>query len=858
MPPPPGSAVLPGARPAVLHGGIRSFTTGGWTTMRRRASSAVAAALVLVAVGAAAAIGTSAASAATGSSTTSAASTDPATTASTAATTATEAATAGQQDGQSPVSIAITGMTPRKAVAGSVITVTGTVTNNSSKPVGGLSVGLLSSATPITSETYLQPAAAELADLASTPIPGATSRVRGRLQPRATVRWTIRLKGSGIGMSVFGVYPIEAQVADAVTRLQLASALTYLPYTPKSKGSFGNTIPGRVKISWIWPLISTPLLTEPWQRDCQGQQAKALASSLSSTGRLGELVAAGAATAGTADTYGSASGISRSGQAAAKAAAAEAAAARTRPAQNLADYDGITWAIDPALVWDVQSLAGCGATQPQWAKTASAWLAQLSSVSAGQPMFVTPYADPNAGSLIAAGRSGDVSQSFSIGRTVASSILRRDLEPAASSSAAPGQTGSAAVYWPPDGTANYPTLETLAGNDGVRTALLSSSALPAGSPTVSRYLNGGGGYLNLVLASQSMTQLLLTDSSAPTSAFATGQQFLAETALLAQQDPGQPIIVAPPQRWGPAQGAAADLLAATASAPWLSPASLTSLTGAKNLHRTPSDALHASQPALGRHEAHLLARVDSTVSQLQLLRTVADQSLYQAVATDESSAWRGKTKSAALAQLSTFASQLAAQEQDVQIVAEKRVTLGGLRGTVPVSIDNRLDYPVQVRLVASAPNGFKVAASPAGLITIPAHDAQTVRLHVTASTVGSNTVSMSLVNKKGQPLSADNDPTQMTIQATQVGVLGAIVCAIALGVFLIAYAARAVRRGRPALASEPPGTELADTELADRGPLDRGSAADKSTAHAEPDTVMTEQRELGAARTPGSLHLPAP
>ena len=41
----------------------------------------------------------------------------------------------------------------------------------------------------------------------------------------------------------------------------------------------------------------------------------------------------------------------------------------------------------------------------------------------------------------------------------------------------------------------------------------------------------------------------------------------------------------------------------------------------------------------------------------------------------------------------------------------------------------------------------------------------------------------------------------MTIQATQVGVLGMIICAAALGVSLIASAARAVRRGRPGTGS---------------------------------------------------------
>jgi len=795
--------------------------------MRRRAGSVVAAALVLVAVGATTFIG---AGSALGATSARAADSAPA---------ATDSAAAGQQASRPPVSVAITGMTPQEAVARSVLTVSGTVTNNSAKPVRGLSVDLLSSATPITDETYLQPGAAELASLANTAVPGATSRIRGQIPPKKSVHWTIRVKDSKIGMSAFGVYPIEAQLVD--TAAQLDAALTYLPYTPPSKGAFGYTIPRRDKISWVWPLISTPLLAEPWQSDCQGKQARALAGSLSSSGRLGQLVAAGEATAGTADTYGSATGVGRNGSATSKAAASrasatEAAAARTRPTQSLAGYDAITWAIDPALLSDVQSLAGCGVTEPQWAKAASDWLTQLRSVSAGQPMFVTPYADPNAGLLIGAGRTGDVSESYSIGRAIAGRILGRTLSPATTSGAASGQAGSAAVYWPSDGTASYETLETLAGNDGVRTALLSSTALPAGSATVSRYLNGGGGYLNLVLASQSLTQLLVADSSTATSAFASGQQFLAETALLAQQDPGQPIVVAPPSRWGPASGVAAALLADTASASWLSPASLVSLTSAKNLRNTPSGALHAANPTLGRHEKYLLGTVDSAVQQLELVRTGTDQTYYQAVATDESSAWHGAAKSAAQRELGRLASRLQTYLQDIQIVAEKRITLGGLKGTIPVSIANKLPYPVEVKLEASAENGWKVSVSQSGPITIQANDALTVRLHVQANAVGSNIVTMRLLNRKNQPLSTA-DPTVMTIQATQVGVLGAIVCAIALGVILIAYAARAVRRGRPAPAGEQA--------------QDQSNAADEGTAHAEPDTVMTEQKELGAAGKPG-------
>jgi hypothetical protein len=82
----------------------------------------------------------------------------------------------------------------------------------------------------------------------------------------------------------------------------------------------------------------------------------------------------------------------------------------------------------------------------------------------------------------------------------------------------------------------------------------------------------------------------------------------------------------------------------------------------------------------------------------------------------------------------------------------------------------------------------------------------------------------------------------MTIQATQVGVLGMIICAAALGVFLLASAARAARRGRPATGADQPGGNEPTGEHDDG----------RSAGPAEPDTVMAEHSKLGAAGKPGS------
>ena len=90
----------------------------------------------------------------------------------------------------------------------------------------------------------------------------------------------------------------------------------------------------------------------------------------------------------------------------------------------------------------------------------------------------------------------------------------------------------------------------------------------------------------------------------------------------------------------------------------------------------------------------------------------------------------------------------------VHFVAGKagiRITLGGLKGTVPVSIYNPLDFAVKVRvrLYYSQATGVKIVEDPP-VVTIPAGKPETIKLHVQATEVGSTTVTMRLENASGQ------------------------------------------------------------------------------------------------------------
>jgi Family of unknown function (DUF6049) len=747
--------------------------------------------------------------------------------------TAAPATGATAQASEASAAVTITGLSPQWAGPGTTVTVTGIVTNRAGTQ-RRLVVQLLDSGIPISSVAQLQQQTGAGVALGNVPVPTATWE-SGLLKQGASARWSIQLPTSA--MTSFGVYPVAAQVEDVFDQ-PLNWTESFLPYVPAKKGAYGNTVPTAQKVAWVWPLIDEPLLGEPWQDTCSGSQAAALAKSLGSGGRLGQLLDAAAAPAGSAVT----SAVQEQAVKSDSSHASKSPVARGQQPQSLAGDDGLTWAIDPALLANVSALAGCGASESQWARTASAWLTKLKAAVAGQPAFATAYGDPDMAALIGASTSlaSDVQRSFTYGRSAANQILGLDLSPSAAGTAPTAGNQAAGVAWAADTEVSYGTLETLAAPpDDIGTVLLSSSAFPAEQSSVLRTPNGSGGYLNVLLASDSLTSVLGSATSAPGSGFAAAQDFLAETALMAQQNPSAPIIVAPPQRWQLPAGLAADLLRTTASAPWLSPASLTSLTSAKSIPTVQWPA-SVSQPAIGPTELGPLNTLDGDVNQIQQLRARPDPDLYLAVSTVESSAYEGRFKAAALAMIATLSSRIGQQQQKVHIVAANRITLGGLRGSVPVSVDNRLDYAVRVglRLTYDAIGGAKVVAAAPGVLTVPARTAETVKLRFSASQTGSTTISMALADGSGRLLATP--PVRMTVQTTQVGLLGIIIFAAALGVFLLASAARAIRRGRPQ-----PAAGVSDSPA----PSDAGQSG-HITEEAPPDTVESEHSELGTAGTP--------
>jgi Family of unknown function (DUF6049) len=673
---------------------------------------------------------------------------------------------AAAADGPSQVSITILSVSPQVARPGQRVTVTGTVSNPTGSAVSNLAVTLWASPFRFTTRSEMDSYAAGHLQ-ADAPVAGAVTLLPGSLAPGATQHWTVTARPANLHLTQFGVYPLAAQVTTTTTGQPLDAQRTFLPFWPGSAAKAG--LAQREKLAWVWPLIA-----QPQQQACAALLTDDLAGNLSATGRLGRLLADGSA-----------------------------------PAASAAD---LTWAIDPSLVASATTMtmkhgyrvggtpACAGAAGRRASAAAGAWLRQLSLVTARQDFFTTPYADVDSSALTHAGLGDDLHRAYLMGRATAQDLLGGVQRPG-------GQLGQ--VAWPAAGIADYAVLSALAAN-GIGTVILNSSLMPPATPAgytpsaITTTLNGVNAGMHVALADSTLSQLL---ADAPTASanrpaagsFATEQRFLAETAMIAAEQPRLPrtVVVTPPRQWNPARGLARELLTETVQAPWLRPASLARLVTARppagQVRRAAPPRLETGHGELRKSLLHKLKGVENGIRlQASIMPNESPASyLAGAVATVQSSAWRGEpAKPRAL--LGRITGYLDAQWRQVRIVGSGQDTLTGKSGSVPVSINNKLNQPVTVRLRVWAPSGRITIDLPPKPVVIGQHQQRTVAVRVHAATPGSTVLKLQLLAPDGHPLPGTQ--AQLTVDATHFGRTATVIIAVAIGVFVITAAARAVRR----------------------------------------------------------------
>ena len=308
--------------------------------------------------------------------------------------------------------------------------------------------------------------------------------------------------------------------------------------------------------------------------------------------------------------------------------------------------------------------------------------------------------------------------------------------------------------------------------------------------------------------------------------------------MIVAEAPATPrsVVIAPPRQWNPAGRLATALLTESDDAPWLRPASLSSLISA-NSSAGQVPRVRPPGTKFGRGELHrsLLRKVkglESNIRRQASMFGVKQPSTYLAgaVAAVESSAWRGHPRQAK-ALLVSVAEYLRAQEQQVRIIDTGQDTLTGKSGPVPVSISNRLGRPVTVLLRVRAPAGRMTVHPPVTKVTIGKHQQQTVAIKVRSAVAGSTVLRLSLAAPNGAPLPGTQ--AKLTVDATHFGTAALVIVAVALAVFVVTAIGRAIRRGggvRGALLSP----------RRNPGPGQDANGAEPTGSPGETDTVVSE------------------
>jgi hypothetical protein len=474
----------------------------------------------------------------------------------------------------------------------------------------------------------------------------------------------------------------------------------------------------------------------------------------------------------------------------------------------------------------VGGTATCANGSPRPAsKAARAWLDGVRAVTAQQDFFVTPYADVDIAALAHRGLNTSLGEAFAEGRFVAQAILKQPPQrPPATAGGAHTAGGASLIAWPANGAADYGVLEGLAGRPNlIGTVILDSTMMPpknggSATPTaVTTTPDGVGGQMHVLLADNGIEQILSTPAgrlpgiangtgtAAPSpaaAAFAREQWFLAETAMITAQAPhtARAVVVAPPRRWDPGAALASALLAETVRTPWLRPASLSSLIAAKQLTcqgcRQDPRQLHVSQSELRPSLLRQVQRLDGQIGLLEsTLVHPGPRYLSRAMTAVESSAWSGTPAGRHTARqlLRKVAAFVAARQQQVSIVDPLRVTLGGKSGEVPVSIANHLGQAVRVGLRVTPSTGRVTIGKFKSPVTVAGGEQRTIKIPVRAAEAGSTTLTLWLTTPGGRPLPGST--ARVTVEATHFGTMAIVIIGIALAVFVITAAARAIRRG---------------------------------------------------------------
>jgi hypothetical protein len=638
------------------------------------------------------------------------------------------------------------------------IKITGTLVNTGNAPLSALRVRLHFSARPFTSRAdmnlYLSGQGSydpSFNTLAQVPQVDAGGRAAFEVVTTA----------ADLKMSRFGVYPLTVEIIDSLEQ-QVAVTRTFMTYAPK-----GERLP-RVRLS-----MALPVIDQPHRADDGTFMDDGLRAALGQNGRLARLL---------------------------------------RIAQQ--PHKGVTWFIDPALLEDVQRVGrpytiknGDDVESRPAEPAAATWLNGLRTALAESSVVATPYADPDVAALVHNGLDDVTGQALQRSGQVTAALL--------------GRSVGATINWPYGGLIDRDALDELAVG-GVRTLLLNGAAMPTvtppentpdGTPGAAQDAQGAAaaqdevtpdaattidsvaGRLTVLLADPTLSSLVDAATASGGGAAAARQRFVAETAMIAAEDPEKTrtVVAAPRRRWDPDPKAVQDLLATAGSLPWLRQTTLDAIKPPKRpAPRT--DLVYGAQHRRAELNRAYLGQVRELADKAELVPIVTEteaRPFQGALLRLGSSAWRGRGRQAR-AYVEQVRQAVTAQINRISITGRGQPRLlAGANGNVGISVQNKLAHRVELRIdVKSHDPQRLIIDTYRREISIEPGNTTTIQVPMRAPNGGDTPVTVQLTTRSGVPY---GDPVVLTVSATGYTQIAAVIVGGAITVMLAAVALRVLR-----------------------------------------------------------------
>ncbi|HZW45243.1 MAG TPA: DUF6049 family protein [Dermatophilaceae bacterium] len=681
-----------------------------------------------------------------------------------------------------PAVVTLASVSPEVAVPRAPVTISGTIRNIGSVPIGAPIVRVLIGDHGLTSRT----AVSEWSNPAGERFVGEVARIplAPSLAPDAVAAFTLVVPATAIShRESFAVLPVSVDVvgttSDAASQeVVLGSQHTFLPTLSAIKAY------EPLSIAWLVPLTLDP---DP-----------ALFG-----------VDSAARTAAWTKAVGPGSRLDR--------------------VMTGTDSTQVTWAIDPAVLGPPREpVAPDASTTPAPAPTtfttpaptqgsdtpmdpvAEATTALATRIRMAAPrhtIWSLPYADPDLAALLP----------LPSGAPALEALISRP-------SALDATVGSTrkGIAWPVDGALTTPRenqLRQAYSSSGLDAAVMSTSTRTSHSGYTDDASRKSTGGLPLLAYDQGLSQTFAQTSTIASGAITT-QLFLADSLALLGERPGtrsRSVLVAAPRNFAGDPGVLGSFFAAIAKAPWLTPTTTDQLlaaagtaapdapelgtsvtpsppTTSPTTSPAPPDPLSPGRSPLTQAMLQNMSRTTLAIDGVASIRDDTESFRVRWTDTQEqvlSSRWRGHSRGVTVINAATQ-SAINAVSRGVNVVPSS-VNFFANRGVLQITVVNDLAIPVHdVHLTLNPGQQRLRIDQQAGPLRIGANSRANVKLHVTAVAAGLVPIQAVLTTSNGTPLGQDAkvnvhvQPTSTWIYWVLVGLASII---LVLGVY------RSLRRG---------------------------------------------------------------